>query len=90
MAVVYQSGDGAQRVSVNRTLIEEETGRWVDGITWDELQEIKAQIGRQDAWAVEIHPPTDEVVDVANMRHLWLLDEAPAYGWRRGVCLSRD
>ena len=33
---------------------------------------------------LEIYPPDDQVIDVANMRHLWLLDEAPAYAWRKG------
>jgi len=71
---------GTTRVTVNRT--HKPNGiDWADGITWDELQEIKRQIGRADAWAVELYPADDHVVLDANMRHLWLLDEAPTFGW---------
>jgi hypothetical protein len=36
-------------------------------------------------WAVEIYPADGDVVAVANMRHLWLLPEAPAFAWRGAV-----
>lgn len=41
-------------------------------ITWDELQEIKEWLfpGRI---ALEVYPPADKVVDVANLRWLWVL-----------------
>jgi len=81
LVCVYAEKDGAQRVSINRTMIEEDTGQWVDGITWDELQEIKRQIGRGGAWAVEVYPSDESQVNVANMRHLWLLPAAPAFAW---------
>lgn len=51
------------------------------GISWDELLEVKAQIGRGDTPAVELYPPTSHLVDVANMRHLWTLAELPAWTW---------
>lgn len=69
------------RISVNRTAMRHD-GRWVDGITWDELQDIKASIGRGDRWAVEIYPPDRHVVNDANMRHLWVLPKQPEFGWR--------
>lgn len=73
--------DGHIRVTVNRTHMP--NGKdWADGITWDELQQIKADIGRGDMWAVEVYPPDGDVINVANLRHLWLLDEPPPYGWR--------
>lgn len=77
---LFRDGDHV-RITVNRTHSPNGLD-WADGITWDELQQIKAEIGRGDAWAVELYPPDEHVIDVANMRHLWLLDEAPAYGWR--------
>ena len=71
------------RLSVARTSL---TGdRWTDGITWDELQRVKRECGFGARWAVECYPADGDVVDVANMRHLWLLDEPPAFGWRRGA-----
>jgi hypothetical protein len=50
-------------------------------ITWDELQWIKRQIGYGDRCAVEIFPPDHLIINVRNMRHLWILPEVPAYCW---------
>ena len=51
------------------------------GISWDDLQRIKGECGFGDRWAVEVYPPDDRVVNVAPIRHLWLLDEQPPYAW---------
>jgi hypothetical protein len=56
---------------------------WEDGISWDDIQHIKNAIGYQNHWCVECYPSRQETVNVANMRHLWLLDEAPKYGWKK-------
>jgi hypothetical protein len=69
----------AGRLSVLRSALS--GGRWQDGITWDELQRIKGEVGFGDAWAVEVFPPDSQVVNVANIRHLWLLERSPDYGW---------
>lgn len=74
---------GALRLSVNRTSCDPAGERWLDGITWDELQQVKAECGFGDHWAVEIYPPDYDVVNVANVRHLFLLPEAPAFAWKR-------
>lgn len=73
--------NGTIRLSVNRTGFDGE--RWHDGISWDELQAIKNAIGFADHCAVEIYPPANNVVNVANIRHLWVLDEPPAFMWGR-------
>jgi hypothetical protein len=52
-------------------------------IPWSHLQHIKdalAPDGRS-RWAIEVFPPSDGVVDVANMRHLWVMP----HGWRSPV-----
>lgn len=67
------------RVSVNRTEIEND-GHWKQGITWDELMRVKAEIGRSEAWAVEVYPPASQVVNVANLRHLFLVPQPP-FAW---------
>ena len=77
---VYKATVDAQRVTVNRTTIDGK-GRWKDGITWDELQEIKRQIGRGDSFAVEIFPADDKIVNVGNLRHLWILPAALSFAW---------
>lgn len=70
------------RLSINRTSIAA-NGRWRDGITWDELQELKRLVGYGDAMAVEVYPPDCDVVNVANMRHLWVVDPATVpFAWR--------
>ncbi|MDN3525677.1 hypothetical protein QWY79_10420 [Halomonas sabkhae] len=77
---VFDEHDGIIRLSINDVMLEEDG--WADGMTWDELMEIKRQCGYADRPAVEIYPDDDNIVNVANMRHLWLLPEAPAFMWR--------
>lgn len=72
--------DGATRLSVCRTLVDG-NGAWLAEITWDELQRIKREVGMGDKYAIEIYPRDREVVNVANMRHLWVLDEPLSHGW---------
>jgi len=81
---VFPPQDGATRLSIMRTMIGND-GQWLDGITWDQLMRIKSDCGFRDYWAVEIFPPQDEVVNVANMRHLWVVSERPAFAWYRSM-----
>lgn len=82
LAQVYTES-GALRVSVCRTKVGAD-GRWKDEITWDELQQIKRQIGFGDVAAYEVYPADKNIVNVANMRHLWIptvpIDHL---GWRK-------
>jgi hypothetical protein len=78
---VFDKENGAWRVSVNRTELDS-NGHYKDGLTWEELMEIKRQIGHGHSWAVEILPADSQIVNVANMRHFWLLDVAPSFAWR--------
>lgn len=41
--------------------------------TWPEMQRIKDEIVGPDATAIEVYPPRSEVVDEADMFHLWVL-----------------
>lgn len=75
--------DGHLRLSVCRTSFNGSGDRWADGISWDDLQRLKGECGRGDRWAVELFPPDAEVVNVANLRHVWLVAEPP-YGWKGG------
>ena len=77
---VYREGNGYERLSVIRTQLNG-SGRWADGIPWEDLQRLKRECGRGDRWAVEVFPADDRVVNVANMRHLFVLQEPPPYGW---------
>jgi len=68
---------GMYRLSINRSQVKT-SGRWADRITWDELQSIKKQVGFGDWWAYEAFPPESKVVNVSNIRHLWLFQQRPA------------
>lgn len=68
-----------KRLSIHRN--KRNRSGWVDGITWDELQQIKSEIGFGDWYAIEIYPRDEDVVNVANIRHLWLLKSPLSIGW---------
>jgi hypothetical protein len=77
----YQERDGIIRISVSRNELTR-TGDWKAGITWDDLQRIKHEAGYGDRDAVEIYPCDEDIVDVANMRHLWILPDPCPFKWR--------
>jgi hypothetical protein len=79
----YQEHDGISRLSIARSEVDTSSGRWKDGITWEELQDIKRQAGLGDYMAVEIYPKDRDIVNVANMRHLWVLRDPLSFGWRK-------
>jgi hypothetical protein len=81
-AAFYIEHERNTRISVNRTELMP-CGNWKGDITWDELMEVKRGIGFGGSWMVECYPPDSEVVNVCNMRHLWLTHE-PAFGWVKG------
>lgn len=55
------------------------------GLEWDLLQQIKNDVGYSKCQAIEIYPSSKDVVNVANMRHLWVLPTALDIGWFRQV-----
>lgn len=69
------------RLSITTTTLRGD-GRWEDGITWDEIQQIKREIGYGDRYFCELFPDDRDLVNVANVRHVWMLDAAPAFAWR--------
>ena len=81
----YWFDDGRpSRLSISRTTLRKD-GRWEDGITWDEVQKLKREAGFGHRYACELFPADADVVNVANVRHIWLLDEPPTYAWRDGA-----
>lgn len=63
---------GTNRISVNRTDCDKD-GNWLEGITWEELMQIKREAGFSEELAVEFYPPDKDIVNVSNMRHLFLV-----------------
>jgi hypothetical protein len=82
LVILFHDPCGFVRMTVCRTEIDD-MGRWLQDITWDNLQSIKRVAGYGDAWAVECFPADNDTVNVAAMRHLWILPEPPPYGWRK-------
>ncbi len=85
----FREEGGIVRLSVNRVLVRadraDRAGNWVDGIAWDQLQEIKRQAGYGDRFAVEVYPEDACLVNLSNMRHLWVYPEGEraAFAWER-------
>jgi hypothetical protein len=79
LAQLFQELDGSVRISINRTAIDRD-GYWLADLSWDELQELKRQLGFGDRLAVEVYPRDK---DVANMRHLWVMPPGFEIGWRK-------
>jgi hypothetical protein len=98
LAVLYrQRLDGNVRLTINSVRRSAYRNRrdkggidWRDGITWDELQRVKNECLGPDVWCVEVYPAQDAVVDVANMRHLWVLDGPPATRFPEKKVVSDD
>jgi hypothetical protein len=81
---VYAEPGRIVRLSVCRAALTADGG-YQDGLSWDELQRAKAAVGYGDRDAVEIYPPDVDVVNVASMRHLWVLPIGVPlpFAWRR-------
>lgn len=81
---LFYEPDNIIRLSVNKTILLG-NGRWDDGLTWDELQNIKFMAGFASSYAIEIYPSEDSIVNVANMRHLWILPKPLNIGWNQDI-----
>jgi hypothetical protein len=83
---VYAEGKNVVRLSVNRTSLNKAGTGWEEGISWDDLQRLKRECGRGHLDAVEVYPADGDVVNVANIRHLWVyVNEKVPFAWRRGI-----
>lgn len=70
------------RLSINRTQITP-NGGWKQDISWEDLQRLKGEAGYGEFDAVEVFPSDKDVVNVANMRHLWVLRNKVPFAWRQ-------
>lgn len=78
---VFRVRDGLTRLSVNRTELDDQ-GRFKDHITWEELMWIKEACGFGDKDAVEVFPRTIDIVNISNLRHIFVFDELQTFVWR--------
>jgi len=77
---VYAVSKGIVCLSVCRTTHNGES--WSDGIAWEDMQRLKRECGRGDLDAVEVYPRDSDIVNMSNMRHLFVFDELLPYAWR--------
>ena len=68
------------RLTVNRTEIEEKS--WKGNITWDELMQIKRECGYKNFDALEVYPMDEDIINVSNMRHLFIMEYPVEFAWR--------
>ena len=57
-----------------------------DGITWDELQKVKNDCGYEDKDAVEFYPRNADVVNMGNVRHLFVFPDKLPFIRRAESC----
>lgn len=84
VVIEWQEPNGFTRLSVNRTDWDEREGRFRGDISWDDLQRLKSEAGYGDVPAAELYPPDRDVLNTANLRHLFLLPSAPPFMWQTG------
>lgn len=72
-AVLYRNCESATHLAVSS----------LSGIrpTWHEMQRIKNDIAGRRATGIEVYPPAGEVVDEADMFHLWIVSSLPFTIW---------
>ena len=76
--LVYRKVSTPTRLSIRRS----DAGRLGEKpIPWEDLQRLKGECGRGTFDAVEVYPDERDVVNVANMRHLWIQDGLE-FAWR--------
>ena len=96
LAVLYEQRiNGMRRLTVNRTRRDrsKRPGQgtdWRDGITWDKLQRVKNECLGEDTWCVEVYPAESDLVNVNNMRHLWVRDGPPETRFPKEAYVSDD
>lgn len=73
-------GIDTRRISICRVTLRND-GAWEEWLSWEELMQIKREIGFGDWYGLEICPRDRDIVNVANMRHLWLLAAPLDIGW---------
>jgi hypothetical protein len=78
------SDDVLVRLSACRTDWVARQNRWAEIDGWDTMQRIKNECGYGDFDAVEVYPRDADLVNVANMRHLWVLKRPLGFAWRSG------
>ena len=70
------------RLSILRTSIDS-AGDWHQDIPWEDLQRLKSECGFGHLDAVEVYPNDKDVVNVANIRHLFVMADRLEFAWKK-------
>ena len=62
-----------QKISISRNEWDSKSRRYVGDIVFDEIMEIKREMGLGEEKCIEFYPKDSELVDLANMRHIWVI-----------------
>jgi hypothetical protein len=74
---VFTVAGGVVRLAINRNQQIFSPFLFEDGISQLDLQEIKQACGFGDWWGVEVYPPKSHILNIINVRHLWLIPQSP-------------
>lgn len=77
---IYEEKDWT-RLSICRTALDK-NGGWKTGIDWETMQRLKAECGYRHKDAVEVFPKDEDIVNVANMRHMFVVNMELPFVWR--------
>ncbi len=81
LVLAFDESEGLVRLSVN--IADVGSRGWKEGISWEELQQIKRECGYGEHDACEVFPADKDIVNVANMRHLWVFTASKIpFAWR--------
>lgn len=75
----HRAGD-LIRLSTCRSNVKTD-GNWDDRLSWDELMEIKRELGFGAWYGVEVYPRDCDIINIANFRHVWLMRQPLNIGW---------
>jgi len=93
---VFQEDQGLIRIAANICEIVMSVNppfwKYKDGLTWNDLQKIKNEVGYANKDAVEIFPNADDEVEIFNIRHLWVCPTPVWFAWRKPsmITIARD
>lgn len=73
------------RMTVCRASIDSKGG-WQQDIPWEDMQRLKHECGYGELDAVEVFPRNADIVNVANMRHVFVLERPLSFAWRKTKC----
>lgn len=74
LVIVWKVPAG-KKLSISRQEWDSKERRYKDGITWDEIMEIKHDIGMGNKTGIEFFPADDEVINLGNVRHIWIVPD---------------